>query len=423
MLLFAVGCAWLIYRIAHHLQLNFIACLFAMFIFALSPLAISFQREVLLDNFATFWFLLALYLVLVGKSRLFYTILAAICFGFALLSKEVLIVFFPVMVYVVWHYTARFQRTFLLVSFCGTVVAVTSTFILMAVLKGELFPYEWHLPWDTHPHLSLIGTYLEQAVRGQNEGSIPDSWTTWVTGDPLLIFLGIAAPVFNLILGWWNRKRLFLALFAITFWALLLRGGVIFPFYIIPLVPLIALNTASALDTIMRWIGRGVRFEQLSAILTLTPLLVNLIYYDVHQSLNQTNIFTLRPTVVQTEALTWIRDYVPRRSVIVINNILYTDLHEPGGDGVGDGAVYPYAESYWNVALDPAIHDALLESNWDRIDYIILDPEMLYQIQHEAGMDLLKTALAHSVLRVDFKGDNDYTQIYQIIHSSPSPNI
>ncbi len=61
MLLFAVGSAWLVYRIAYHLRLNFIACVFAMLVFALSPLSITFQREVLLDNFATFWFLLALY--------------------------------------------------------------------------------------------------------------------------------------------------------------------------------------------------------------------------------------------------------------------------------------------------------------------------------------------------------------------------
>ncbi len=425
MLLFAVGSAWLIYRIAYHLGLNFIACLFAMLVFALSPLSITFQREILLDNFAAFWFLLALYLIIISKSRLFYMIPAAICFGLALLSKEVLIILFPVMIYGVWLYTSRFQRTFMLVSFIYSVIAVGSTFILMAVLKNELFPYEWHLPWDKHPHLSLIGVYLIQVGRGQSDGSIADSWHSWFQGDPLLIILGIATPVFNLIFGWWNRKHLFLSLFAIIFWGLLLRGGVVFAFYIIPLIPLIAINASIAINTIIHWIGRLVRFELAGSILTLAALAL-LVPYDIQHSLSPYNLFTQRPALVQTETLTWIRAHVPRRAVIVANSNLFTDLHEQGGAGVGDGAVYPYAHVYWFVALDPELHDTLLKNNWDRIDYIIADSEMVRNIgtYGGGGMGMVKTALQHSVLRVEFKGDNnEFMRIYQVIHANPPPNI
>lgn len=423
MLLFAVGSAWLIQRIAYHLRLNFIACVFAMLVFALSPLGITFQREVLLDNVAAFWFLLALYLIIVGKSRLSYTISSAICFGISLLSKEIMIVLFPVMIYVVWLYTARFQRTFMLVCFIYGVVAVGSTFVLMAVLKGELLPYEWHLPWDTHPHLSLIGTYLSQAGRGQKEGSIVNSWTAWVQGDPFIIALGIATPIFNLVFGWWNRKRLFLAVFAIIFWGLLLRGGVIFPFYIIPLIPLIALNAGIALDTIGRWILRIVRFKVIVGLLTLAAL-VALIPYDIHQSITPYNIFTLRPTVVQSEVLEWVHNHVSPRAVVIVNSTLYTDLHEPGGEGAEDGAIYPYANEYVSVATDPELHDRLLQSNWDRIDYIVANAEMLQVIQnYGGGMNMIKTALAHSVLRVEFKKDNEFMRVYEVIHLNPPSNV
>lgn len=419
-LLFAIGSTLLVYQIARKLGASLSASLLALAIFSFSPISITFQREVLLDNFATFWFLLSFYLIVAGKSRLSYTVSAAICFGISLLSKEVMIVFIPVMIYVVWLHTTRFQRTFALAAFIYIVIAIGSAFVLMAALKGELFPYSWHLPWDHHPHLSMIDTFKVQSQRGQSQGSLIISWDAWVTGDPLFMFLSIAGPAFNLITGWWNRKRLFLSLLALSFWALLLRGGVDFAFYIILLIPLVALNTVFALKTLADWIGRLVHFELVGMFLILVAL-VALINYDVQHSLEPYNLFTYRPALVETEALTWIRTQVPRRAMIVINSNIYTDLHEQEGDGVGDGATYPHAEVYWNTALDPALYDTLLRGNWDRIDYIVADTGMLHDIEtYGGGMDLIKTALAHSILRVEFKGDdNELIQIYQVIHIKP----
>lgn len=423
-LLLAVGSTLLVYLIARSLGIGLGASLLAMAIFSLSPISITFQREVLLDNFATFWLVLALYLLVAGKSRLLFIVSAGISFGLALLSKEVLIVLFPGMIYAAWLYTARFQRTFALVAFIYTIIAIGSTFILMALLKDELFPYSWHLPWDHHQHLSLIDTFAQQAQRGQSGGSIIDSWNAWVKGDPLLIAFGVATPLFNLIVGWRSRRHLFLSLLAISFWALLVRGGVVFAFYIIPLIPLIALNAVLAFNTIVRWIGRLVRLELMGTLLILCSLAL-LIPYDIQHSLSPNNLFTLRPAVVETEALTWIRANAPHRAMLVINSNLYTDLQEQEGDGVGDGATYPYAQVYWFVALDPELHDTLLKGNWDRIDYIVADLPMLHDIEnYGGGMDLIKTALEHSVLRAEFKGDQyEDIQIYQVIHIIPPPEV
>jgi 4-amino-4-deoxy-L-arabinose transferase-like glycosyltransferase len=423
-LLLVLGSALLVYQIARHLGASLSASLLALAIFSFSPISITFQREVLLDNFATFWFLLSLYLVVASKSRLFYIVSAALCFGLSLLSKEVMLVFIPVMIYIVWLHTTRFQRRFALSAFIYIVMAVGSTFVLMAALKGELFPYSWHLPWDHHPHLDLIDTFIVQSQRGQSQGSITLSWDTWVTGDPLLMCLSIAAPAFNLITGWWNRKRLFLSLLALSFWALLLRGGVDFAFYILPLIPLIALNAVFAFKTLAEWIGRLLHFELVGLFLIFVAL-VAVSNYDLQHDIAPDNVFAQRPALVETEALTWIRAQVPRRAMIVINSNLYTDLHEPEGDGVGDGATYPHAEVYWNAALDPALHDTLLKGDWERIDYIVADPGMVHDIEtYGGGMNLIKTALAHAILRVEFKGDdNELIQIYQVMHSKPLPEI
>jgi len=430
MLLYALGSAALVYFIARNLSGSRSIGLLTLVIFSFSPLSITFQREVFLDNFATFWLLLSLYLLIAGKGRLLSIVFAAICFGISLLSKEVVVVLLPAMIYIVWLQTSKFQRTFSLVVFVYTFIAIGSTFILMAVLRGELFPYSWHLPWDTHPHLSMLDTYVSQVQRGQNEGSIANSWNAWIAADPLLIALGIAPVLFNLIIGWWKRKHLAIALLAISFWALLMRGGVIFAFYIIPLIPLIALNAALAIDTVVTSIVTlplvnrlNLVVRQGARVLLVFGAIAVFAQYDIQHDLRPLNLFTANATSAQTAALVWIRTNVPPSDVIVIDSTLYTDLHEKGGMGVGNGEIYPYAHIYWNVALDPEIHDTLLKGNWDRIDYIVADSEMLNDIKTYGGqMTIIEQALSHSVLVASYSGDNyELVQIYRVIHLQPSP--
>jgi hypothetical protein len=126
---------------------------------------------------------------------------------------------------------------------------------------------------------------------------------------------------------------------------------------------------------------------------------------------------------VQVNALTWIRDNVPRNAVVVINSYFYTDLHEQGGEGVGNGTTFQHADIYWNVAYDPELHDGLLNNNWDNIDYIVTDMPMKSDIQNLGGdMNLINSALQHSFLRADFRpsqyDSQDAIQIYQVVHKS-----
>jgi 4-amino-4-deoxy-L-arabinose transferase-like glycosyltransferase len=418
MLLLALASALLVYLLARRLSASCLTGVLATVLFSFSPLSITFQREVLLDNFATFWLLLALSLLVVSTSRLLWLVGAALCFGMAVLSKEVVLILLPALFYGVWLHTTPFQRSFVLVAFSYTVIAFVSGFVLLALLKGELLPYAWHLPWDHHPHLSLLDTYLAQVQRGQDQGSIAQAWTAWVSADPLLIVLSIAAVGYNVLIGWWKRTHLLLALLSLSFWVLLLRGGVIFPFYILPLIPLTALNAALALHSISRWLGRVVRFDLLPVILSCC-VLAALLPYEVQHELSPVNLFSLHPTTVQTQTLIWIRQHVPQTAVVVINPNLYTDLHEQAGEGVGQGAFYPYAHVYWNVALDPAVRDTFLKGNWDRIDYVIADGEMLGDIHgYKARMKIIDQALQHAVLVKEFVGDDyEYMAIYQVKHT------
>jgi Dolichyl-phosphate-mannose-protein mannosyltransferase len=424
MLLYALGSSLLVYLIARHITGSRIVSLFALVLFSLSPLSIMYQRQVYLDNIGIFWLLLSLYLIVASNSRLPYLVLSAISLGISLLSKETFVVCIPVMIYISWLHTTRYQRKFALVTFIYTIIALGSNFVLMAVLKDELFPYAWHFPWDHHEHLSMLDTLVSQAQRTQSEGSLADSWYAWSHADPLLMALSIFTIGFNVIAGWWNRKQLALALLTLSYWLLLVRGGVVLSFYVIPIVPFAVLNTAMVVNTIRIGINRLSRLALIPAILIIGVIGV-IVPYDMQYA---EIAFTQHPTSAQTDALVWVRNNVPRNDVIVLNSYLFMDLYEPSGEGVGNGATYPYAHVYWDVAYVPELYNNLLQANWDRVDYIVADSEMLHDITTMGGpMLMIRQALHHSILRTEFRADDHDKQIvitiYQVIHKQPSPTV
>ncbi len=423
MVAYAVGSALLVYLIVRRLGASRSAGLLAMVVFSLSPISLTYQRQVLLDNVGTFWFLLSVYLMVVGNSRLLFVVCSALAFGVAILSKEIFVLFIPVMIYAIWLHTTKFQRKFAMVAFIYTVIAVGSGFVLMATLKGELLPQGW-LPWDKHSHLSLIGTYLQQAVRGTNQGSLASSWTTWAHADLVLMICSVATLAFNLVMGWWNRKQLLVALMGISFWVLLVRGGVVLAFYIIPLIPLVAINVAFAVNTIMGWLGNLVRFDLIRTLLVL-GVVAAIVPYDLIHAQPE---FTQNFTAAQTQAIAWVRANVPHNDFVVVNDWMYVDLHQPGGMGVGDGATYPFANVYFNVATDPSIYSAILAKNWDRIDYVVEDSQMQADIQGKTQFGIINDAISHSGQPVAHfqsgtgPGSVDI-KIYQVIHKFAPPVV
>ncbi len=82
-------------------------------------------------------------------------------------------------------------------------------------------------------------------------------------------------------------------------------------------------------------------------------------------------------TVTQSNALYWIRNNVSHNAVVITNSYLYTDLHEASNQG----ATFPNAHIYWNAALDPEVRGGLLHDDWNKIDYIIVDAQMLKDMQ------------------------------------------
>ncbi len=182
----------LLYLITRRLSGSWSAALLALTIYSLSPLGLAYRREVLLDSIATFWLLLALYLIIATKSNLRSFMFAAVSLGIAILGKENFILFLPALLYAVWLCATPFQRKFSVITFLYVTLAIVLGYVLFAALKGELFP-PGVLPWDKGQHPSLIGSLANQWQMPLVGGQFSDSWNTWMQSDKLL-FVGAALP-------------------------------------------------------------------------------------------------------------------------------------------------------------------------------------------------------------------------------------
>jgi hypothetical protein len=195
----------------------------------------------------------------------------------------------------------------------------------------------------------------------------------------------------------------------------------IFPFSILPVLPLLTISIAMALNVPLRILSQRVGFDLARSVLIFL-LIGAIIPFNLQREEPQ---FSQNNTEPQRQALMWINRNVPQNSVLIINSYLYTDLHESGSMGVGNSSTYSRAHIYWNAAFDPEVHDTLLHNCWNNIDYLVIDTNMLNDIQSRSGpMLLLDRAFHRSILRAEFNVADNNTrariQIYQVAHDPHS---
>jgi 4-amino-4-deoxy-L-arabinose transferase-like glycosyltransferase len=434
MLLLAAASSLLIYLITNRLSGSRSAALLALLLYTLSPLSLLYRDQVLLYNIAIFWLLLSLWLVTTSNSRLRTFMLAAAALGIAILSDGMFLIFLPVMLYAVSLFATSFQRKFSLVAFAYVTLAITSVYVLLAVLRSEFLPSDNPL---AHP--SLLGAFsltlksaflplgnpladpgriitfllkTQAPLANQQSNTI---WQTWLQADPLLIAVGTGAMFLNLLGGTVNRFQRLCALLGMTFWAVLIVNTTWYPYLIVPLLPFFAMNIALALNTPLRWLTRHIGFD-LSRVFLFFVLVGALVPSGIQHA---QPFLALNGSESQQQAMTWVRDNVPRSAVIITNSYLYADLLDPQGMAVGGGTPFTKAQIYTNAALDPAIAQGQLNEDWQNIDFLIVDPGMLKEIRTDRHFILLNEALHHTTLRVSFGSLQDGTQIqiYQVIRS------
>ena len=382
MLLIHLASVFFLFEIARKLSGGLLAPTIATFLFNFSPLAIYYQRMVLLDNMMVFWVLLSIYLLLRDRGRLFGGFWSGLALGIAVITKENAIFFAPTIFYLLYRLAKGDpSRRFVITLWLFACAAAVSAYFLYAALKGELLPpqIDFSLAHQPQGHVSLLYELWFQIHRNQGTLFSPGSYlyTMWLPKDRFLLAGGTVAMLISLYLGWRDKKRnlnfIVAGTLALEIAFYLARGSVILDFYVIPLIPLYALSIGLVADRALKALpARAARrfsvivVPAFAAALLLLPSGGYLLTHDPQTGVLKTNdVYYLPLTYLQQEQIAWVRGHIPPTARIVIDDSIWVALHEGRPS-------YPYAESHFDAATDPNIRNKVFGGNWQNIDYIVL---------------------------------------------------
>src|SRR5579883_1585783 len=423
MLLLHLGMIPLLYHIARKLGAPVWAAALGTVLFSLSPLAIYYQRPVLLDGIMLFWALLSIDLLLDEWGRLSRLALSGACFGLALLSKETAAFLLPAMIFLVVQQRQQHHGHFSVVGWLLPALMVASVYPLFALLRGQLLPAGQSLRFfifnvNTGPGLSLVDAIRWQATRSgggfwnlQNE-----FWTLvrsdWLVKDPVLFAGGSLATVVNLVRGIRNRGALGAGLLGILPLLYLARGGVVFDFYVIAVIPFFCLNMALLLAAIVM---RSPLPPQSAPVYALAPLLGALLFFGYWRAGTLPQLYDLHSGDASREALAWIKQHLPAQSYIVSGSDMWTDLHEPGAGG----PAFPNMHSDWKVGADPAIRDGVFHDDWHTVDYLILSPQVKQDIA-SANVVIAQQAMQNAHMVQKWSVDGSDVELWKVDKPGPT---
>jgi hypothetical protein len=388
----------------------------------MSAYGIGYHRRILLDNIATFWILLSLYL-LVGRVTLRRVWLSAVAIGIAVLSKEVALAAIPPLAVLVARQSPRSTRVFAVVGWLGLALSITSIYILMALLKGEFFPAGSLLGGD-HRHVSLLCSLQWQSSRAADGGLLDSSsafWGTarnWAHQEPLLVLGGTGAA--GVAITVWRRRRIvsMLGWTVLSLWLFFGRGGVVLPFYLVPLLPLLALTLALTLGECVTALRHSLP-SRLGGVLSAGVLAVALVSCGLLVALGfaraGTGLWTGRPVDGQVEAVRWVERHIPPSSRLVIDQYMWRDLHAPPRDA----PVFGNAQYYWTVGEDPQLRRRVFDDDWRNVDYVITTPQLTHDTR-ENGFALVAPALQHSVAVAVFDTGGWRVEVRRVDPSLPA---
>jgi hypothetical protein len=394
MLLYQVGSALLVLAIGRRASGKVWVGLLAACLFSLSAYGIYYHRRILLDNIATFWILVSLYL-LVGRPTLSRVWLSGVAIAIAVLSKETSLAVMPALLLIAARRTPRPARLFGVFGWLALAVSVCSTYPLMALLKGELFK-PGTLLGGSRPHVSLVCSIEWQSLRGHNGGLLETSsefWHTvlaWAYAEPLLVIGGTGAALIAITVLRRDAIASGIGLAALLLWVFLGRGATVSPFYLLPLLPLLALSIALVLGkgttALVGRVGRPAAHRALGLALAAMLLLLLVGYVRSEEQL-----WTGDPVAGQIAAVTWIRQHVAPSSRLVIDDYMWSELHAPpGGDPTFTDAQY-----YWQVGEDPKLQRRDFADNWRTVNYVVTTPQMLADARQQR-FAIVTPALEHS---------------------------
>lgn len=432
MLVLQVGSTFLLYGIARKISGSITVATMACLMFILSAYGGYFHRRILLDNITTFWMLLSMLLLVTQVMTLKRVWLSALALGISILSKELTIFLVPVMAYLVFSRSHRSIRGFATIGWLTIVGSIVSLYVMLATLKGELFATGTFLGGKAD-HVSLIGTLQYQASRGKDAGLLSFSsafWQMtrlWIRDEPLLVVGGSICAIISLLMIRRHMTIGVMGAITLSLWAFLGRGGEIIEFYLVPLLPLLALNIALvfgvAVDTVSRrlrnvsigWslFGRGVKL--IAAGLCSSLILLGYVSPDRGFAGNHLLLWTSTQADAQNQAIAWVESHVPANRTIIMDNYMWTDLH----DGYHGDRLFKESHYYWKLDRDKAIGGKVFHHQWQNADYVLSTIQLTSDI-NRGGLTLTGEVLRHSVTIARFDTGGWPVEVREVIKPGQS---
>jgi endo-1,4-beta-D-glucanase Y len=396
-----------------------VAASIATLVYALSAYGLYYGRRVILDNITTVWMLLSILLLVQGSISLKRIWASAAALGLSILSKELTIFLVPVLASLVWHRSHASQRWMGVVGWLMISGSIVSLYGLMAALKGELFPTGTLLGGSAE-HVSLLETLVFQGSRGKDGGLLdPNSFffimlRRWVDEEPLLVIAGTGAMALSILLLPWRRLAGVLGLCTAMLWLFLGRGGIVIEFYLVPLLPMLAINLGVVIGLAAGWL----RHSRAAGLWTALPLAAAVCCAaGSWRGLNGPNygfnaspftLWTSTQADVQAQAVAWVRENLPPDSRMIIDQSLWLDLRDEEA-----GPTYPHAHYYWKVDRDPEIRDDVFGASRDNVDYVITTPQLRKDVRYDE-LPLVAESLLHSTRIASFDTGGWPVEIRQV---------
>ncbi|HEX8861367.1 MAG TPA: hypothetical protein VGC06_20175, partial [Actinomycetes bacterium] len=189
-----------------------------------------------------------------------------------------------------------------------------------------------------------------------------------------------------LAFGLWDRRRgqsgyLVAALLAASYTVYLAKGSMMLEFYVVPLLPLLAMNLGMLGARILRAAPITVRGGALAAacaVLVLHPTWGYVLKINEAGKLAPQDLYKVPQTDMQVKQLQFVRQNIPPDARIIIDEDMWADLHDTK-------PYYKWAHSHWKAASDPDVRDKLFGKDWHNIDYIVLSNKMKLTMQQNNG--------------------------------------
>lgn len=419
MLILHVISTALVYGSVVKLSKSDVAAAVAALVFALSPLAASLQRIFLLENVMLVWMLASFYLAVGERRTLKNYFGSAGFFGLALLTKGSALFFLPSMFYTVRTTSDKLHRRFATVLWLAIVIAITSFYPLYAQMKEELFPEDWALGGD-FPHVSLIERLSD---RGPETGrflnyanGLSAAAEKWLdiknpTADPVLIYGGIVASIFVVLLALDDRKLRPLLAMLVGVALHLLFGGAVYNIDAIMLLPFLAMSVGIIIGKIVELFLKNANGSFVRYALALAALAL-MLYPFWSFNANRLDLYTVNQVDGQIEATEWVAANLPQNTLIVTDNYAFTELRE----------THPNVHNYWRVDTDPAVKFNLLRDDLCNIDYIIATPQIYADIE-TFDMQLMRKTIDNSVVLMTYPNNGWPVEIRQVKKTECAPQI